>query len=52
MDIHTPYGPPDGSINKLKNLETLIAKLYTNPQNITEQEKAKVSEMYQKEVAF
>jgi len=52
MDTHTPYGPPDEPINKLKNLETLTAKLYTNPQNITEQEKAKILEMYQKEVAF
>ena len=52
MDTHTPYGPPDEPINKLKNLETLIAKLYTNPQNITEQEKAKVLERYQKEVTF
>jgi len=52
MDTHTPYGPPDEPINKLKSLETLIAKLYTNPQNITEEEKATVIEMYQKEVAF
>lgn len=52
MDTHAPYGPPNESINKLKNLEALIAKLYTNPRNITAEEKTTVIEMYQKEVAF